>query len=273
MRHRLTALVGAGLTATTIGTAWAAPAAADERGFSVRVTAPDTFGAGASAKTVTAVVTSENRRCRKVRWVMVVRTEVEPGQIRFARIEQDQQFDTETRTDGDTTTITDVQVDPGTSCRGRTVTGTWQFAFRGPDDGDVRFEAQAFDENGTLLSTSGTSAEIEGGEEEDEDEDDEKASPSPSPSESSEPTDFETVDPDDTVEATEPPAAAAGDDDAGNASLVSEDSALLGPGLIVGGVFVVLGVVLLVRLRSRAQQIRRDTQALPTGFYPMPPRH
>ncbi|WP_161790701.1 hypothetical protein [Actinoplanes utahensis] len=45
---------------------------------------------------------------------------------------------------------------------------------------------------------------------------------------------------------------------------------LLGPGLIVGGICVFLGVLLLLRLRARARQVRIEEQTTPTGFYSMP---
>ncbi|WP_433790403.1 hypothetical protein [Actinoplanes sp. CA-252034] len=262
MRHRITALAGAVVAGAVLSAPFgAAPAAADVPGFSVRVTAPDTFTAARSAETVTAVVTSESRRCRKVRWVLIVRSEVDAGQLRVTRVEEDGEFDTSTSTDGDTTTIIDEALDPGTLCRGRTVTGRWQVSFDGPDGGDVRFEAQAFDEQETLLTTAGASSAVRG---------QRAPSPSPEPSETQGAAEEEDAENDD-----------AGDDggaaivpDAGDAetALVAQQTSLLGPGLIIGGICVFLGVLLLIRLRMRAKVVQVEEQSLPTGFYGMPPR-
>ncbi|MEU8655943.1 hypothetical protein [Actinoplanes philippinensis] len=264
MRHRITALAGAVVAGAVLSPSFVAtPAAADVPGFSVRVTAPDTFTAARSAETVTAVVTSESRRCRKVRWVLVVRSEVDPGQLRVTRVEEDGEFDTSVSRDGDTTTIIDEALDPGTLCRGRTVTGRWQISFDGPDGGDVRFEAQAFDEQETLLSTTGVSSAVRG---------QRVASPSPEPSET--PGDDEDEDAgntgDDTGGNAAPPIAP--DPGDAEAALVSQDTSLLGPGLVVGGICVFLGVLLLIRLRARSREARVEEQAVPTGFYGMPPR-
>ncbi|MEU8239882.1 hypothetical protein AB0C07_16685 [Actinoplanes missouriensis] len=268
MRHwtarRGTSLVSAVLAGAALSTSLEAPAHADEPGFSVRVTAPDTFTAGRSAQTVTAVVTSENRRCRKVRWALLVHSGLQDDQLRVVRVEEDGEFRTTTSTEGVTTTILDAQLDPGTLCRGRTVTGRWQIAFTGPDAGPVQFEARAFDARDTLLTAGGVTTQVESGTPE---------SPAPSPSRSASPA----PEPDQDEESTEAPVAeapAAGTDDTESgdpqAALVSEDSFLLGPGLIVGGVFVFLGVLLLLRIRSRSRAARLRAQQVPTGFYTMP---
>ncbi|WP_052164189.1 hypothetical protein [Actinoplanes utahensis] len=175
MRHRIAALAGAVIAGAVLNTAiGATPASADVRGFSVRVTAPDDFTPGAAAKTVTAVVTSENRRCRKVRFALLLRSRVDPEQVRVTRVEDDGPFDTTSTTEGTTTTIVDDALDPGLSCRGRTVTGRWQVAFAGPDGGDVQFEVRAFDEQDTLLTAAGAAAGVEGAA-------GEESSPTPSP--------------------------------------------------------------------------------------------
>ncbi|BEL02266.1 hypothetical protein Q0Z83_004570 [Actinoplanes sichuanensis] len=266
MRHRITALAGAVVAGAVLHVlAPATPAAAEVPGFDVRVTAPDRFTVTRPAQTLTAVVTSESRQCRKVRWVLVVRTPVDAEQLRVTRVEEAGEFDTSTSTDGDTTTIIDEDLDPGTLCRGRTVTGRWQISFDGPDGGDVRFEARAFDQQEILLTTAAATAEIRG---------ERTADPSPEPSESPAGEDEE-------------PAEDAGDDgndgnDDGTAivpptddtatALVADQTSLLGPGLIVGGICVFLGVLLLIRLRTRAKVAQIEEQALPTGFYRMPPR-
>ncbi|SDS14578.1 hypothetical protein [Actinoplanes derwentensis] len=264
MRHRITALSGAVIAGAVLSAVpYAAPASADERGFSVRVSAPGDFTVGRDAETLTAVVTSENRRCRKVRFVLLMRTRIDAGQARVTRVEEAGPFATTDRTEGTTSTFVDNELDPGESCRGRTLTGRWQVAFDGPDGGDVQFEVRAFDEQNTLLTAAGASAEVEGGRE---------AEPEPEPSESeseeaAEPEESEEAAP--IVEESEPPLAPSDTDNA-DAALIANESALLGPGLIIGGICVFLGVMLLLRLRSRSRQTRIAEQSPPTGFYSAP---
>jgi hypothetical protein len=257
MRHRITALIGAVLAGAMVSAVWQSPAVADEPGFSVTVEAPDEFTAGGNTKTITAVVTSQNQQCRKVRWALLVRTAIAPEQIQVTRIEDDGEFAVTTSTENVTTRFLDEEVDPGLLCRGRTVTGRWQVSFAGPDADGVQFEAQAFDVRDRLLSTAGSAAEIEGGS---------PPSEEPEPSEEAEP-----AAPEEEADATEPPAAGRTDEsENAEAALVSEETSLLGPGLIVGGVFVFLGLLLLLRIRVRAREARRRAQAIPTGFYTMP---
>jgi hypothetical protein len=262
MRHRIIALAGAVVAGAVLNAlAWTPPAAAEVPGFSVRVTAPDRFTAGRGAATVTAVVTSDNRRCRKVRWVLLVRTGVSAEQLRVTRVEDDGEFATSAGTEGDTTTIVDEALDPGTLCRGRTVTGRWQIAFDGPDGGDVRFEARAFDAEQTLLTTAGASATIRG---------ERAAAPSAEPSE--EPAEEEEKEKEEAAPEEDTGPVVDTESDEPEAALVAEESTLLGPGLIVGGICVFLGVLLLLRLRTRARTARFEPESLPTGFYRMPPR-
>ncbi|MEV6300313.1 hypothetical protein AB0M02_12990 [Actinoplanes sp. NPDC051861] len=260
MRRRTTALTGAVLTGLTaaVGPGWAAPAAADEPGFSVTVDAPAKFTAGGNAKSVTAVVTSQNRQCRKVRWALLVHTAINPDQLKVTRIEEERAFPVQTRTEGVTTRIVDERVDPGTLCRGRTVTGRWQIEFDGPDADDVQFEAQAFDVRDRLLSTGGAATEVTGGDR-----------PEPTGEPSAEPSEGAgAVAPEGNAGAAPP--AGAGDADEVDAALAAEETSLLGPGLIVGGVFVFLGLLMLLRIRSRARAARRREEMIPTGFYTMP---
>ncbi|MDI6101133.1 hypothetical protein QLQ12_21190 [Actinoplanes sp. NEAU-A12] len=258
MRHRITALIGVVVAGTVLSSlAWTAPAAADVPGFSVRVTAPGTITAGQPAATVTAVATSENRQCRKVRWVLLVRSGSDAGQLRVIRVEDDGPFAVDTSTEGNTTTIVDRALDPGTLCRGRTVTGRWQVAAEDSTGGQVQFEARAFDAEETLLTAAGATTTVRG---------DRTASPSASPSGKA------------TPEKTTPAgnagrrtgAVIADSSDETETALVANETTLLGPGLIVGGICVFLGVLLLIRLRSRARLAQIEEQAMPTGFYRMP---
>jgi hypothetical protein len=267
VRH-LTALLWATLAGAALGASGlTAPAQADVPGFSLTITAPATFQAGGNTKTVTAVATSDQARCRKVRWTLVVRGgDVPLNRIAVTRVEDTGEFPTQVSVSGDTATIVDQQVDPGTLCRNRTVTGKWQVRFGGNDGGEVRLEVRATDAQNTLLTTSNATTEVTT-----------KvatssptptpsrttASPTPKPSETSEPAEDEPVE-----ETAEPPV-----NETSATALVpasTDQSNLLGPGLIVGGVFFFLGLLLLLRLRARTKEARRDAQTLPTGFYTMP---
>lgn len=262
MRNRIAALTGAMLAGAVVSTPWEAPAVADEPGFSVRVEAPDAFTAGKNTRTVTAVVTSQNRQCRKVRWALLVHTGIAPEQIEVTRIEEEREFPVSSSTVEITTRFLDDRLDPGLLCRGRTVTGRWEIAFDGPDAGGVQFEAQAFDVRDRLLSAGGAGAEVESGEPVAEDPSEEAAPPA-------------AEEPEEDPGETGAPPAAAGNDGAderqgADTALASQESSLLGTGLIVGGVFVFLGLLLLLRIRARARQARESAEVLPTGFYTMP---
>ncbi|WP_189335936.1 hypothetical protein [Actinoplanes ianthinogenes] len=258
-----TALLCAALAGSAIGAAGTTtPARADVPGFGVRLTAPATFKASGNTKTVTAVVTSDQRDCRKVRFTLIVQGGSVPlDQIRVTRFEDSGAFPTRIGLDGDTATVTDQQLDPGTLCRNRTVTGRWQVGFTGRDGGEVRFEVRAFDEQNTLLSASGAGTEVTGQVA--------TSSPTPKPSKTTaEPEETETEAPADTAPAnrTTPTQTVA----ALTPTSGEGDSNVLGPGLIVGGVFFFLGLLLLLRVRARTREARRRAETLPTGFYTMP---
>ena len=271
MRHRVAriatapALVAASVVWTLL--AGASPASAAPGGFAVTVgQSPATFTTGKDARPVTAVAsTDRQRRCFKVRWQLTIRTEgISLDQVRVNRIENGQSFPVRAQLGADEARITDVQADPGQLCRNQTVTGRWDVAFTGPDDGKVTFEARALDGARELAAASSTSRVVT------------PVAAKPRPSPSASPSPSKTVD----DEATE----AAVDDQAPQidktsaAALVpaSGTPSVLGPGLIIGAVLVFLGVALLLRIRSRNRKgdpaWQTETQALPTGFYDMPNR-
>ncbi|GIM88239.1 hypothetical protein [Paractinoplanes toevensis] len=269
MRH-LAARALTALTLVAASLAWAAPASADVQGFAVDIGQnPATFTIGKQARTLTAVATTERegRRCVKVRWALTVRTEgVSLDQIRINRVENDQTFRTRTQVDDDAASIVDAQLDPGQLCRDQTVTGRWDIAFTGPDDGEVTLEARALDVAGRQLSSASTTSRVV------------TAvaakpsvtpSPSPSPSVSATEEETEQVADDATTPTGRATSAAALNPAAGTPSV-------LGPGLIIGAVLVFLGVALLLRIRTRNRKAdpawQAQTQALPTGFYSMPRR-
>ena len=268
MRH-LAARIGAALVAVA-AMGWSAPARADVPGFAVRIEqAPATFTNGKAARSLTAVVSTERegRRCLKVRWALsVATTGVSLDQIRVTRVENNRSFDVRVRVDENAVQIVDTRLDPGQLCRDRTVTGRWDIAFTGPDDGEVRFEARALDVTGRQLSASGADARVGSAG---------AARPSAAPSRSASPS----PSPSETVEDEAAPAGdaeAAGDEPSADAAALtpaSGSSNVLGIGLIVGALMVFLGVGMLLRLRMRNRRaVAAEVQPLPTGFSSMPRR-
>jgi uncharacterized membrane protein len=71
----------------------------------------------------------------------------------------------------------------------------------------------------------------------------------------------------DTAAPAAPPVAAA-EIPQSQASANARTPSLLGPGLIVGGILVFLGVALLLRMRLRNQRQRHLAGLTPTSFYP-----
>ncbi|WP_127509454.1 hypothetical protein [Actinoplanes solisilvae] len=271
MRHltRVGARIGAVLVAVAVtAVALGSPAQADVPGFQVKVgQAPATFTIGKNAKSLTAVVSTDRqgRRCFKVRWALTVETKgISLDQVRVTRVESGKAFAVRAGSRGDAATLVDERPDPGELCRDRTVTGRWDIAFTGPDDGEVTFGVQALDGTGRVLSSSGAQARVVSPV---------AARPSKSPSATPKPVPTEDA-PDEAAVADQPtePASSA---DAAALNPASSSSNVLGIGLIVGALMVFLGVGMLLRLRSRNRRgaaIRSETQAMPTGFYSMPDR-
>jgi hypothetical protein len=268
MRHltRVGARIGAVLLAVA-AVAWGSPAHADVAGFQAKVgQAPSTFTIGKSAKTLTAVVSTDRggRRCFKVRWRLTVETKgISLDQVRVTRIESGRSFAVRAGVRGEAATVVDERPDPGELCRDRTVTGRWDIAFTGPDDGEVTFAAQALDGGGRVLSSTGVQARVVSPV---------AARPSKSASPSPSPTPTATEDaPAEEAVVDQPRPTDSTDSAALNPA--SSNSNVLGIGLIVGALMVFLGIGMLLRLRSRTRRgpaWQSETQALPTGFYSMP---
>ena len=269
MRHRA-ALLSAILAVAAATLVLPGRAGAVEPGFRVDITeVPATFAAGDGARTVTVVASSEQARCQKVRWSMLITVDG-PGldEVEVARVEDDGDFPVQVQNaGGGTARITDVRLDPGQLCRGRTVTARYQIGLDDDaDSGRISFRAQAFNAGRTLLQEASSRSRVQGAEPEPE-----KTSKSPSPEASPSPSESspEPEESADDEETAEPGPAKTQD----NVAAVPASGAgggtpsLLGAGLIVGGVLVFLGVGLLLRLRLRG---RRTVGAheLPTGFYP-----
>jgi hypothetical protein len=260
VRHRAAALLSGVLAIAAAALALPAPARAAVEGFKVTITElPDEFEAGAKARTVEVVASTDNEgRCRRVRWSMVLKLDgVDLDQVTVNRVEDDNNFPLQVQAEGDTARLTDVRFDPGSLCRDKTVTARYQVAFDDDaDEGKVTFQAQAFDAATRLLEEASATSRVVG----------ERAEPSPSPSESESPA------PEESPAAVEeqPDAAAAppgGDDLPANpASSEGGVPSLLGPGLIVGALLVFAGVGLLLRIRLRNRPPKH--QQMPTGFYP-----
>ncbi|MBM2621387.1 hypothetical protein JIG36_38380 [Actinoplanes sp. LDG1-06] len=273
MRHltRGGARVSAAALIAVAALAWSSPARADVPGFEVKVgQAPQTFTIGKDARTVTAVAsTDRGRRCLKVRWALTIQTKgISLDQVRVTRVENNQSFPVRAGVQDEQATVVDEQPDPGQLCQGRTVTGRWDVAFTGPDDGEVTFQAQAFDGTGRLLSSTGTEIPVVSPV---------AAKPSESPSPSPSATTEEPPAEEDEEVVEEEPDAAAAPTSTDNAALTpaSSSSNVLGIGLIVGALMVFLGVGMLLRLRSRNRQQPAwptETQQMPTGFNSMPRR-
>lgn len=218
------------LCSTGLGFAAAAPAFA-ARGVTVRVTElPGGFTAGGQPQTMTVVATKDDGDCIKIRWSLAVQVAgVALEQVRVDRIEEDGSFPVNVQTEGGAARITDQRLDPGTLCDDRTVTARYNVNFtEETPSGQVRFTVAAFDTDERLLDQTTVSREVVG---------DATSSPSAEP---------------------EPPAAQAPgpvESQAGgvNPANASRSSAIrvLPIGGAVGAVMVVLGFVLLLRVRRR----------------------
>ena len=255
MRHRVAALLSSALAATAI-LALPSPARAEVEGITVQITRlPGEFEAGADARTVEVVASTERRpgerRCRKVRWSMVLTVDrADLDQVRVDRIEDDRSFPLRVRTEGDTARLTDVRLDPGQLCPGRTVTARYRVAFA--DDtpsGEVTFRAQAFGADDRLLQSASASRRVTG----------EEPAESPSPSATADEPSGEAVAPADT-----------GEPDLSATAGTGGTPSLLGPGLIIGAVLVFLGIGLLLRIRLRNRNARHGRRPAPTSFYSAP---
>lgn len=272
MRHRLRTALAVAVVAGAL--LWGAPASAAVPGFEVAIgESPGAFAIG-EARTLTAVAsTDQGRLCRKVRWSLQLRTEgVSLDQVRISRIENGRSFRVRTELTEDGARVLDAQLDPGQLCQGRTVTGRWDIAFTGPDDGTVTFQASALDAGGRELNSADLQSRVVSPVAA------APSSPAPSPSSSPSPTPSpsETAPEPEPEAETEPADGAAADDEPSSAAALdpaSGTTSVLLPGLIIGAVLVFLGVGLLLRIRTRNRRdpvAQAEVAGMPTGFYTMP---
>jgi hypothetical protein len=277
VRHRAAALVSTILAIAAATLALPAAASAVVPGVTVEITQlPDTFVAGDGPRKVTVVASAdESRRCQKLRWSLLLRVAgVTLDQVRVERVPEPGGSPLRVRSDGDTARITDVRFDPRALCPGRTVTAQYEVAFTGERSGQITFEGQAFDAAGQLLqSATGTSRILVAGDETAEPSPSEAAptataDPSPSPSESDDAGAATPGDQDTSAPAAAPPPG--GDITSNRAAASGGIPSLLGPGLIIGAVFVFAGIGLLLRIRMRNKSPKVNQRPLPTSFYPAP---
>jgi hypothetical protein len=272
VRYRTAALVTSLLAAATATLPPSGPASADVPGITLEMTQPGTFVSGGSPGTLRVVASDNGERpgCHRVRWTLVVRAQGVPlSRLRVTRFE-DGPFPVSVQTNGDSARIVDQRFDGGILCRGRTVTATYAIAVTG-GEGAVAFRSEPRDAAGRVLSTAtsessivrkakkaslppspGPSAPASA-----------SARPSPSPSESDDAAVAPPADP----PAITPPVA-----ELAPAARKDHSPSLLGPGLIVGGLLVFLGVGLLLRLRMRSRRGGGSRRGLPpTSFHPTYP--
>jgi hypothetical protein len=227
----------AGFVAVTAG-----PAAAAE-GVTVRITeVSNRFEAGAQAR-MTVVASKRTDECLKVRWSMVLRVDgMSLNQVGVDRVEDNGSFPLDVQSDGDEARLTDVQLDPGTLCRNRTVTA--RYALRFADDvssGRLSMQVGAFDERGQLLETATVTRNVQG-----------EGSPSAEPSPSEEATEEPTEEPaEETSEEAAAPVAGGGVGQPIDVNRTSGGSGLLPVGLAIGGMMVFLGLTMLIRTRRK----------------------
>ncbi|MEQ4305421.1 hypothetical protein ABNF97_29255 [Plantactinospora sp. B6F1] len=272
----------------TIGWAMlpAAPAGAAP-GFDTALTRlPGRFVAGAGAETITAVVsTTIGGECRKVRWSLVLRADgLRLDQIGVDRIEQGGVVPMDVRVEGGRARLTDRDLDPGTLCRGRTVTAQYRLAI---DDavtgGRIELTVEAFDAQSRLLDRQSAAREVVS----------ERGGPArrrapaptaperarptpteaaPSPTEPFEPEPTEPVEGDAPVLAEGPDGAAGSDGGGSGGGEASATAGRGGPGLTtvsfaVGALLLFLGAGLLLRLRSVSRLAEAAPAPLPRGHH------
>jgi hypothetical protein len=265
VRNR-TALLYSILAVATAIFAIPGPASAAVPGFEVKITElPGEFAAGAAASTLTVVASTDaGRRCQKVRWSMLMRVNgIDLNQVTVERVEDNGSFPLSVQANGDTARLTDVQLDPGSLCRDSTVTARYQVSFASEvTDGQVTFQAEAYDAAERLLQQATATREVVNG--------DAAADPAESPDPSPTPSAEASGDDEESTEPTEQETAPSGSKAPGSIAAVPRgsgtDTNLLGVGVIVGAVLIFLGVGLLLRLRLRSR--RGGGPASPEPFYP-----
>jgi hypothetical protein len=271
VRHR-TALLSTILAVATAVLALPSPASAVLAGFQVRLQAPDTFEAGENPRPIEAVVSTDSaRRCQKVRWSMLLRVTggLTFDDVKVTRIENGAEFALLSQISGDTARLTDDKLDPGQLCRDQTVTARYDVSF-GADapQGQIAYEVLALNTNNVVLQQAAAASTVEG-----------TATVTPTKTATASPTPSQSADDSGAGAGVDPAAsdaptdqptesaapAATADIPANTAASEGGVPSLLGPGLIIGALFVFIGVGILLRLRMRTKEPK--SHQLPTGFY------
>jgi hypothetical protein len=234
--RRFTSRLGVVLGVLVVSTGVAVVPASAAQGVTVRISeVSGRFEAGASPAQMTVVATKRGRECIKVRWSLVVRVEdMSLDQVTIDRREESGSFPVDFQANGAEGRLTDERLDPGTLCRGRTVTARYTIAF--DDDasgGRVTLRAEAFDARNESLESDSVTRNVRG-----------DASPPPSPTPTQEQEAVEST------EEAEAPIAGGG---VGGPTTPASNagSGLLPVGLAVGGMMVFLGLTLLLRARRK----------------------
>ncbi len=266
MRYRTAALVATILAPAAATLALSGPASADVKGVTLKMTQPETLVAGGPAGTlsVTAATDGTKPGCRKVRWTLVIRVQgVQLDQVQIQRLEGDGDFPVDVQASGDTARITDRRFDTGSLCSDKTDTAAYAIAVTG-GQGSIAFRSEPRDAANRLLSSATSQSTVS------------RAAavappavatgPSPSPSASPSPSESDAAA---IVPAEDPPTATLPAPAVIPAAVKDRSPSLLGPGLVIGGLLVLIGVGLLFRMRRRAKRDPRGTAGFPpTSFYP-----
>jgi len=235
-RRRALAGLCAVVSLTGLSLATASPAAAAQ-GVAVQIgDLPDRFAAGARPETLTVVASKRGGRdCLKVRWSMVMEVEgMRIDQVRVDRVEDNGQFPLDVQAEGNTARFTDLQLDPGTLCRDRTVTARYEVNFANDvASGRVKFSVEAYDEALKLLERDTVTRTVEG------------ATPVPTESPTAAPEDQagqDAVEPDPSAQAQV------------NPSPTGTRIALPPVGFLVGALMLFLGFGLLLQVYRRMRR-------------------
>jgi hypothetical protein len=233
---RFAGRLGVVLGVLVVSTAVATSPASAAQGVTVRISeVTGRFEAGEAPVQMTVVATKRGRECIKVRWSLVLRVEdMSLDQVTIDRREEDGSFPVDFQSNGAEGRLTDERLDPGTLCRGRTVTARYTIAF--DDDasgGRLILRAEAYDARNELLESDTATRNVRG-----------DASPSPSPT----PTQEVSVE---ATEEAEAPIAGGGVGGPTTPAANTGGSGLLPVGLAVGGMMVFLGLTLLLRARRK----------------------
>jgi hypothetical protein len=266
VRHRAAAVVSTVLAISAATMALPAAASAAVPGIDLQfLNVPGEFTPGAAARDITAIVAANAQagpQCRKVRWQLVVRVQgIDPGQARVERVPEDGGSPLQVVRQGDTTRITDVRFDPKSLCPGAAgrVRAPYRVSIDGERTGRITLESRALDAAGRVLQAASVTSKILKAQERRKGQPG-QATKAPAANKTSAPA--ATPSPiapagAGAQDSAAPAAPPAGNIPATRTSSSSGIPSLLGPGLIVGAVLVLAGLILLLRIRLRNRRSDR----------------